>query len=261
MKSEPLWALAAGCVPDADPWDIPRIAADAGFTSSGMWVDPSNSWDAEALRRAKVAVDETGIQLIDVEPAWLRPGDKTAAHHAVIVDAALELGARNLLVVSRHPDESAALDQFNALCQRAGSELRVCLEFGVFTTIPTLEAAIAFTQSADHPSAGVLIDLMHLNRSGEQLPPLDDERFPYVQACDFWQASADLDGADYIEAAVDLRCPLGEGEARSADVAAMCTSDRDISLEIRSKALRDEFADPTERARQIFERCQRTPVG
>ena len=38
-KNHSLWAMAAGCVPDALPWDIPKIAHSAGFLSSGMWVD------------------------------------------------------------------------------------------------------------------------------------------------------------------------------------------------------------------------------
>ena len=73
---EPLWALAAGCVPDANPWDIPRIAASSGFSASGMWVDPKKSWDKAALGKAKLSLKETGIQLIDVEAAWLEKSDR-----------------------------------------------------------------------------------------------------------------------------------------------------------------------------------------
>ena len=29
--TEPLWALAAGCVPDVMPWEIPLIAKKGGF--------------------------------------------------------------------------------------------------------------------------------------------------------------------------------------------------------------------------------------
>ena len=50
----PLWALAAGCVPDAAPCDIPRIAAAAGFRSSGMWVDPKTTWGRDALAKTQL---------------------------------------------------------------------------------------------------------------------------------------------------------------------------------------------------------------
>lgn len=256
--TEPYWALAAGCVPDAAPWDIPRIAAEAGFMSCGMWIDPKTTWQADALARTKSALEETGIHLVDVEAAWLEGGDTATADQKLLVEAGIELGARNVLVVSRHDNYEASVSQFRGLCETAGDDIRVNLEFGEFTSIKSLEAARRFVAEVDHPAAGILVDLMHLNRSGEPFPDLDDAVFSYVQACDFWQSSSSMTGMDYITAAVDARCCLGEGEARRSDIEAVCRSDLDVSLEIRSKALRDEFLDPVERARQIFKRCQKS---
>ena len=256
--TEPLWALAAGCVPDAMPWDIPRIAQRAGFLSSGMWVDPETTWTGDALARTRTALNETGIQLVDAEVIWL--GDERTAtdNQKLFVDVALELGARNVLCVSRHQDRSAAIAQFRSLCEQAGTELRVVLEIGEFTSVRSLAAAREFVAEADHPAAGILLDLMHINRSGDELPDLADRLFPYVQACDFQQASAEMSGMEYIEAAVDGRSCLGEGEVSREWLARVCAADIDVSLEIRSKPLRDEFPDPFERGEQIFRRCQRS---
>jgi sugar phosphate isomerase/epimerase len=257
MNSNPLWALAAGCVPDAAPWDIPRIAAAAGFESSGMWVDPMTTWQGDALVKTRAALDETGIQLVDVEALWLEVGDNMNDNQKTLIDAGLTLGARNVLVVSRHDNHEASLAQFRAICEYAGEGIRINLEFGEFTSVKSLSAAREFVTAVEHPSAGILIDLMHLNRAGEALPALDDSLFSYVQACDFAQSSAALAGLDYITAAVDGRCPLGEGEAREEDIRQVCQSDRDVSLEIRSKTLRDEFPDPFDRGVAIFQRCRR----
>ena len=254
---EPLWALAAGCVPDADPWDIPKIAASAGFLSSGMWVDPKQSWSNTALSRTKLSLKETGIQLIDVEAAWLETTDHANDLHKTIVEAGLELGARNLLVVSRHEEYSASVSQFIEICNMAQDKLRVCIEFGEFTSIKSLSAARKFIEDVNHPSAGILIDLMHLNRSGDSLPQIESSLFPYIQACDFWQSSALKSGSDYIAAAVDERCCLGDGEADSSEVSKVCNSKADVSLEIRSAQLREKFRDPYVRAREIFKRCDR----
>jgi sugar phosphate isomerase/epimerase len=254
---EPMWALAAGCVPDANPWDIPRIAQSGGFGSSGMWVEPETTWDSGALEKTKAAIRETGLALVDVEVVWLEKTDQATDGQKLVVEVGLELGAKNVLVVSRHDDLSASVSQFHQLCELAGDDIRVCLEFGEFTSIKNLTMARSFIDQVDHRAAGILIDLMHINRSGDVIPELDDRLFPYVQACDFWQASADMTGMDYITAAVDDRCPLGEGEARGADLKRICQSNRDVSLEIRSKALRDEFPDPFDRSKQIFERCRR----
>ena len=210
------------------------------------------------MARTRAALAETGIKLIDVEALWLGDGDRATDAHKRILEAGLSLGARNVLVVSRHDDHQSSLAQFRALCELAGDGIRINLEFGEFTPIKSLSAARAFIAAVDHPAAGILIDLMHLNRAGEALPLLDAREFPYVQACDFLQSSAAMTGADYIEAAVDGRCPLGEGEARRADIEAVCRSALDVSLEIRSKRLRDAFPDPIERAKRIRQRCRRS---
>ena len=33
---------------------------------------------------------------------------------------------------------------------------------------------------------------MHINRSNEELPELNNSIYPYVQGCDFWQSSKTL---------------------------------------------------------------------
>ena len=98
---------------------------------------------------------------------------------------------------------------------------------------------------------------MHLNRSGDTLPNLKDELYPYIQGCDFKQDSTTMAGMDYIEAAVDSRCCLGDGEARTDDINLMCKSNKDVSLEIRSLDLRQKYPNPFERARAIFEKCNK----
>jgi len=253
----PLWALAAGCVPDAAPWDIPRIAAAAGFRSSGMWVDPKTTWGPDALAKTQQALSETGIALVDVEVAWLEKSNRATDIQKLIVDVGLALGARNLLVVSRHEDYNASIEQFRDVCDRVGNDLRVCLEFGEFTQIKSLQAANAFIDAVDHPAAGILIDLMHIARSKEPLPDLTDSRFPYLQACDFLQSSTSMTGRDYIQAAVDDRYCLGEGEADATRMNLVRHANIDVSLEIRSRALRGAFPDPVQRAQAIFNRCVR----
>ena len=254
---EPLWALAAGCVPDVDPWDIPRVAFAGGFTSCGMWVDPKTNWQGDALAKTRRTLDETGVELVDVEACFLDGTDQLSDHHKALIDAGLALNARNALIVVAEGAGPGAQAQFQSLCERAGDNLRVCLEFGEFTAIKSLAAARDFISGIDHPAAGILIDLMHINRSGEALPDLAESIFPYVQGCDFWQSSAAKTGRDYIVAALDERTCLGEGEANAAHIKALCQAPIDVSLEIRSKPLRDAFPDPVERARQIYTRCQR----
>ncbi len=256
MKA-PLWALAAGCVPDVMPWEIPLIAKKGGFLSSGMWVDSSTTWNNNALKKTKVSLKETGIVLIDVEVTWLENDAQLNDKHKLIIDVGLELSAKNILVVNRHKDYEKSLNQFYKMCEYAGSDIRLCLEFGEFTNIKSLKHALRFINAINHPASGILIDLMHLNRSNEEIPDLDNPIFPYVQGCDFWQSSKKLTGDDYILAAIDDRCCLGKGEANKDFFSKVCKSNLDVSLEIRSKDLRDRFADPYKRAEYIFNNCIR----
>ena len=111
-----LWAMAAGCVPDSLPWDIPRIASAAGFLSSGMWVDPETTWDSDALRKTKLSLSDTGIQLVDVEVARLNKTELADDTHKLIIEVGLELGARNVLVISKHEDYLSSISQFRDMC-------------------------------------------------------------------------------------------------------------------------------------------------
>ena len=249
--------MAAGCIPDALPWDIPLIAHRAGFQSSGMWVDPNTTWDKNALNKTKDSLKKTEIQLIDVEVTWLENDDTLNDNHKLIIDVGLELSAKNILVVNRHNDYDKALNQFYKMCEYADNNIRICLEFGEFTTVKSLSKAIDFVNTINHPVAGILIDLMHINRSMEDIPDLNNPIFSYIQGCDFYQSSKKLTGDKYITAAIDDRCCLSHGEAKKEEIIKMCKSNLDVSLEIRSKDLRDKFPDPYERASYIFKNCIR----
>ena len=249
--------MAAGCIPDALPWDIPLIAHRAGFQSSGMWVDPNTTWNKNALNKTRDSLKKTEIQLIDVEVTWLENDDTLNDNHKLIIDVGLELSAKNILVVNRHNDYDKALNQFYKMCEYADNNIRICLEFGEFTTVKSLSKAIDFVNTINHPVAGILIDLMHINRSMEDIPDLNNPIFSYIQGCDFYQSSKKLTGDKYITAAIDDRCCLSHGEAKKEEIIKMCKSNLDVSLEIRSKDLRDKFPDPYERASYIFKNCIR----
>ena len=190
--------MAAGCIPDALPWDIPLIAHQAGFQSSGMWVDPNTTWDKNALNKTRDSLKKTEIQLIDVEVTWLENDDNLNDNHKLIIDVGLELSAKNILVVNRHNDYDKALNQFYKMCEYADNNIRICLEFGEFTTVKSLSKAIDFVNTINHPVAGILIDLMHINRSMEDIPDLNNPIFSYIQGCDFYQSSKKLTGDNYI---------------------------------------------------------------
>jgi sugar phosphate isomerase/epimerase len=65
------------------------------------------------------------------------------------------------------PDEARLTTNFARLCEAAaGFGLRVGLEFAAYTHTPDIHAARRIVSAAGQPNGGVLIDSLHLVRSG-----------------------------------------------------------------------------------------------
>ena len=247
-------SLASGILPEFGPVEIVQAAAFAGFDAVGLWVEPAD-WTAATTRAVRAALAETGLPVLDVEVAWLKPGAELADHRRII-DIGADVGARNLLCVSSDPDMTATADWLAALCRHAeGSGMRIALEFGVFTAVKNLAMALAVLDTVAHPLRSLLIDPIHVDRSASpiaDIAALDPALLPYAQFCD---ASGDRpDPADFdavIIDAIDLREQCGAGALPLAELYRALPQDIPLSIELRSRALRERFADPGERARAV----------
>src|SRR6185437_9386630 len=122
--------------------------------------------DSPMLRDRLVRMDQTGIRVLDVEVLRLRP-DSRHDDALRILDAGRRLGARAVLVICNDPDESRVVDRFAAICA-AGTErdLRIALEFMIFSSVKTLADAVRVVERAADPAGAVLIDALHLQRAG-----------------------------------------------------------------------------------------------
>ncbi|MES2260291.1 MAG: TIM barrel protein [Pseudomonadota bacterium] len=244
-------SLASGVLPDANPLQTVDAAAVAGFSHVGLWIDTA-TWTDSLTRSVRAALRAHGIGLLDAEVLWIKPGPANPDHLRAI-DIAAELGARNVLVVSSDPDQGATLAKYVQLCRHAApSGVRVALEFGAFTEIGTLDAALAILRDARQPNQALLVDALHLRRSGGT--PADLARVPaawfsYAQLCD-----APLDGpaaTDRVairEEAVDLRLCPGQGALPLAGLLAALPAGLPLSVEVRSAELRRAWPDFAERA-------------
>jgi Xylose isomerase-like TIM barrel len=253
-------SLASGVVPEFGPVETIRAAQFGGFDEVGLWVDPA-TWTETQTREARAALADTGLPLLDVEVIWIQPGSDMGLHKKVI-DVGAELGAKNVLCVSSEPDMGATAARLHELCVHAeGSGMRVALEFGIFTEVKTLALALGVLDQVGHPLRALLIDPIHVDRS---LSPVADlakvprELLPYAQFCDAPAKRPDpADFAAIIEDAIDLREQCGEGALPLADMYRALPRGIPLSIELRSKALRDGFPDPGERAKAVAEATRR----
>jgi sugar phosphate isomerase/epimerase len=252
--SRPL-SLASGVTPDFNPVETARAAAAAGYDAVGLWVEPK-SWTGTTTREVRQIVADAGIFVLDVEVVWILPGGDNPDHFRII-DIGAQLGAKNVLVVSSDPDKAAAADKFGRLAAHAHScGLRASLEFASFTRVRSLGAAMKVLKDANEASAGLLIDPLHFSRTGGRLSELmkvDPGRFAYAQFCDApARGPSPRAVKSIVREALDLRTAPGEGGLPLSDLLAALPIDLPLSLEVRSKALRERYPDATERASALL---------
>lgn len=253
-------SFASGVVPEFGPVETIRAAHFGGFDAVGLWVDPE-TWTDSTTREARAALADTGLPLLDVEVIWLQPGSDMA-HHKKVIDVGAELGAQNVLCVSSEPDMGKTAARLHDLCVHAeGTGLRVALEFGIFTEVKNLTMAMGVLDQVGHPSRALLIDPIHVDRSQSRIADIASiprELLPYAQFCD--APAKRPDPADFpaiIEDAIDLREQCGEGALALAEIYKGLPPGIPLSIELRSKALREGFPDPGERAKAVAEATRR----
>ncbi len=190
-----LLSLAHLTVLDAHPVELIEAAAAGGFDAAGLRIVPPLPGDAivpvvgnlALIREVKARMAHLGVRIWDVEAIWLVPQTDVGALLPAL-DLAVELGARYVLTVGHDPDRGrlrANLSQLGEACRARG--LRLMLEFIPYAAVGTLAAAHALLQEASLPDAGILVDALHLSRSGgspAELGRYDPGLFPYVHLCD-----------------------------------------------------------------------------
>lgn len=248
-------SLAAGVLPDFSPQDAARAAAATGYDATGLWVD-LESWNGTTTREVNAILADHALPALDVEVVWFMPGDPDD-RHLRIVDIGREVGAANVLCVSSDPDDASTAAKLARLCKHAAGDIRIALEFGLFTEVKTIAQASSILRQIDHPAAALLIDPLHLERSGGT--PADVAELPrswlsYAQFCDAGPLTFDrADRSAVIEEAVDRRLLTGEGMLPLPALAEALGPDLPLSIELRSKWLRETYPDATERARVVLE--------
>lgn len=246
-------SLAAGTLPEFQPDQIAVAAGQAGFTHCGFTIDP-DQWDATALSATKEAIARYGLSILDVEVVWIPEDGQLADHHKMIIDAGLELGAANVLVVSADPDKDRTAEAIHQLCDWAApGNMRVALEFLMITAVRNMDDALDIIARADHAAAALLIDTIHFQRARHDVKDLenvDPLLLPYTQVCD-GNLTCEDNFESYLTDAVDLRSMPGEGELPVSEILRGLPDAIPLSLEIRSKACRDQYPDPVERAKAI----------
>ena len=188
-------SLAHFTVIDTDPLALIDAGAAGGFDAVGLRIVPPLPGDRivpvigdlPLQRRIKERMRDTGVFILDVEAIWLMPETDVEALLPAL-DLAVELGARHVLAVGNDPDRGRMAANLSRLCAEAHARgLRGMLEFIPYARVGTLADAAALLAEAAPAEAGLLVDALHLSRSGgspADLAAHDPALFSYAHLCD-----------------------------------------------------------------------------
>jgi len=224
------------------PGDLIHGAAQAGFRSVGLRVHPATrggpAYPTVVGTRAHDALrgilDGEGMRLNDIEFVPLTP-DIDVPSLASILEAGADLGASSVTVSGDDEDAGRLTANFAALCDLAtGFGLRVDIEFMRWRAIGNLHQAAGIVTRAGRPNGAILLDALHLSRSGgvpADLRGLPPNLLRSVQLCDAPARRPETDDAVIAEAR-EGRLPPGEGALPLRDLLTMLPKDVALSVEM-----------------------------
>jgi sugar phosphate isomerase/epimerase len=255
-------ALANLSIFDAPALALVDAAASAGFDCVTLRLTAEDgeanrlAADTPARRELLARLGERGIGVLDVDVVALGE-DTSVMALADVLEGAAALGARHVLAINRDRDESRAAERFAELCVAAAPfGLRVVLEFLPFTATKTVEQADQLVATAGHPAGGVLVDPLHLKRSGGSpaavagLRAANPERYPYLQICDGPAEAPPGRGLALYTEAVENRIAPGEGEL---PLAALLAALPGAPLSVECPVAADAQCGAALRAEHLFE--------
>jgi sugar phosphate isomerase/epimerase len=247
-------SLAHLTVLEVAPPALFDLAAGAGFQNVGIRILPAAPGgvcyplDRTTVIEWRRRLADAGVGVHDVEFIPLTPDVRVDAYQPTLALAA-ELGARRLSVSGDDPDIARLADRFGRLCDLAAEAgIGVDLEFMRFRVVGNLPQALDVVTRAARPNGRLLIDVLHLFRSGgtaQMLAQVPVDLVGSVQLCD--APRRDPTDAHIVEEAREGRLFPGEGELPLLEYLDALPRDICVSVEVPT-ARSHPGLSPAERA-------------
>lgn len=250
--------LAHFTVLEVPPLELVSLAARIGYAAVGLRLYPAFPgapfYEAKpgtaASRNLRRRIHDEGVGVYDIEFVTMGP-DFDPAELEPILHAAAELGARRLSVCGDDPDRSRLAARLAKLCDGAAQyDMAIDVEWMAWRAVATLQDTLALVQAADRSNCGLLIDALHLNRTGggaADVAALSPDLVRSVQLCDA-PAHRPTTQETMIQEARSGRLPPGEGALPLLDLLSAAPSGAVLSVEVPMAA----GSPPEDRAARIF---------
>ncbi len=250
------------------PVELVNLAADLGcrYISTvvqGAPLLPSLGYPLFSLRDAALrneliaAMDDRGVTISLGDGFLVLPGAEMR-DFSTDLDVLAQLGVPRINAVSLDPDLGRTFDQFAALAEVAAQRnIETDIEPVPGLTVGDLATAVAAVEHVGRPDFRLLIDTMHVVRSGSDaadLAALNPNSIGYAQLNDTVLRPL-ID--NYMEEAMYERMVPGEGELPLHDLLAALPPDVVIELEVPRRSLALAGVSPVDRLRPCVQAARR----
>ncbi len=188
-----LLSLAALTILDAGPAGQIRAAAAAGFEAVGLRLNPLLPTDARVVGDKETEAEiiallaEHKMKVLEIGVFPITPDLNIAALMPVIAFSS-KIGARFIVCPVEDDNEDRRTANFAMLCDAAADYgLTPLIEFNPYSACKSLNGALALLERAQRSNAALVIDALHLSRSGgspKDLARIDPWLIELVHFCD-----------------------------------------------------------------------------
>lgn len=234
------------------PPDLVEQAAEAGFRVIGIrfWDGFTNkeTWPmrpgSAMLRDTMKGLADTGLKVPEIENIVLQNSTNVADYIPMFEVGAI-LGARRVIIGSVVDDESLCTDLFAKLCETARPfNLDIAIEFYLkWHGCANFEQGVRIIRNAGQSNGKLLVDALHLNRSGgtpSLLKTVPADIFASLQICDAPAARpASLDEIS-VESRFERKL-AGQGGLPLEEVVRAYPADAPLGIEIPMRSLEDSI--------------------
>ncbi len=237
-----------GCAPP----EMTYIAARAGYDYvsirpiyMGLPGEPNYALaeNRQMLKQTKAALAATGVRVHDIELARVFDGVDPKTY-VPAMEVAAELGAKAVLSSIWGGERDYYIEKFAEICDLAKPfGLTVDLEYVPIAAVRNLAGAVDVLKTIDRGNAGLMVDMHHFHRAGDNPADLDAlprEWFHFAHLCDA-PAEIPTERQEMIRILREARLYVGEGGIDVASIIAHIPRPAVYSIELPNKARHEEM--------------------
>jgi sugar phosphate isomerase/epimerase len=249
-------------------------AASSGFSGVGLKfarrpgdTEPALAEKPWLFRDIANSLRDNRIALLNMGGIWL-DGRPPLEWCTGALEAGAQLGSRFVVAIILDPERRRAIDHFASLCEACRKfGMSVVVEFFAYSAVRTIGEAHQIVAASKQGNAGILVDALHLYRSGgsvESLRRIPSREILLAQICDAPARPPAPGGLSY-EGRHD-RLDVGAGGLPLLDFAESLPAETPIEVEVPCRryinmAHRERAALAGNAARTLLQSVGASKVG